>query len=130
MRAIVRALLCVVAMAAAAPVGAICTPATINPGALQAIRPYMSPAAVSGIFGCAPTESPPLSGLGVWIWGIPFSELAGAKVQVAVVFDEAGVSSAFYQVLPVAISKPTSNGALRVEPPLPPFGNWVPGVAP
>lgn len=126
---IVRALLCAAALVAAAPAGAICTPATINPGAVQTIRPYMSPAAVSGVLGCAPTEIPP-TGIGVWIWGIPFSELAGTKTQVGVVFDGAGAVSAFFQVFPVVIPKPSGNGALRVEPPLPPFGNWVPGVMP
>lgn len=112
----------------AASGGTICTPATINPGAVQTIRPYMSPAAVSGVLGCAPTEIPP-TGIGVWIWGIPFSELAGAKTQMGVVFDEAGAVFAEYQVFPAAL-KPRGNGALRVEPPLPPYGNWVPGVVP
>lgn len=116
-----RALLCAVVMSAAAPAGAVCTPATINPAAVQTIRPYMSPAAVSGILGCAPTEIGP-----VWIWGVPLSELAGAKTQVAVVFDATGAISAQYQVIPVV--GVAGNGAFRVEPPLPPHGNWVPGV--
>jgi len=105
----------------AASGGAICTPATINPAAVQAIRPHMSPAAVSGALGCAPTEIGP-----VWIWGVPGVDQAGAKVQVAVVFDGAGALSAHYQVIPPIA--PVGNGALRVEPPLPPFGNWVPGA--
>lgn len=128
MRAVVGTLLFAAAAVATAPAGAICTPATINPGAVQAIRPYMSPAAVSGVLGCAPTEIPP-TGLGVWIWGIPFSELAGAKTQVGVVFDEAGAAFAMYQFFPPT-PKPGGNGTLRVEPPLPPFGNWVPGAIP
>jgi hypothetical protein len=108
-------------MAFAAPAAvAICTPATINPAAVQAIRPYMSPAAVSGVLGCAPTEIGP-----VWIWGIPLSDLAGARTQIAVVFDEAGAISAQYQVIPVV--GVAGNGAFRAEPPLPPHGNWVPG---
>jgi hypothetical protein len=102
MTAITRAMVCAVAVAAAAPAGAVCTPATINPSAVQAIRPYMSPASVSGVLGCAPTEIGP-----VWIWGVPLVDQAGAKIQVAVAFDAA-----------------SANGALRVDP-----GGWVPGAA-
>ncbi|BBN88857.1 hypothetical protein [Azospira sp. I09] len=106
----------------AASGGAMCTPATINPGAVQMVRPHMSPAAVSGVLGCAPTEIGP-----VWVWSVPGVDQAGAKMQVAVVFDAAGAVSAQYQVIPPIA--PLGNGALRVEPPLPPFGNWVPGAA-
>lgn len=102
-----------------------CTPATINPGAVQIVRPHMSPAAVSGVLGCAPTEIGP-----VWVWGVPGVDQVGAKMQVGVVFDELGAVSAQYQVFPPVIPKPAGNGALRVEPPLPPFGNWVPGAMP
>jgi hypothetical protein len=112
-----RALLCAVVMSAAASAGAVCTPATINPAAVQAIKPYMSPAAVSGVLGCAPTEIGP-----VWIWGVPLVDQAGAKIQVAVAFDAAGAISAHYQVIPPVAA--TANGALRVDP-----GVWVPGVA-
>ncbi len=107
--------------------GAVCTPATINPTAALRVRPYMTPMAVSGVLGCAPTEIP-LTGIGVWIWGVPLLDQVGAKMQVGVVFDELGAVSAQYQFFPPAIPKPAGNGALRVEPPLPPFGNWVPGV--
>lgn len=51
----------------------------------------------------------------------------GAKMHVAVVFDAAGAVSAQYQVIPPIA--PVGNGALRVDLPLPPFGNWVPGVS-
>lgn len=110
------------ARSAASGGAAICTPATINPGAVQMVRPHMSPAAVSGVLGCAPTEVGP-----VWVWSVPGADQAGAKIQVAVVFDAAGAVSAQYQVIPPIA--PLGNGALRVEPPLPPFGNWVPGAA-
>jgi len=108
-------LLCTVAVVAAAPVGAVCTPATINPAAVQAIRPYMSPASVSGVLGCAPTEVGP-----VWIWSIPGVDQAGAVVQIGVVFDEAGAVSAQYQVIPPIV--PAGQGALRVH------GTWVHGA--
>lgn len=117
-------LICTAALVGASPAGAVCTSATINPGAIQMIRPHMTPGAVSGVLGCAPTEIGP-----VWIWGVPGVDQVGAKVQIGVVFDAAGAVSAQYQVItPVT---PLGNGALRVEvePPLPPFGNWVPGVA-
>lgn len=113
----VTQLLCVVAVMAAAPAGAVCTPATINPAAVQAIRPYMSPAAVSGVLGCAPTEIGP-----VWIWGVPLVDQLGAKIQVAVAFDAAGAVTAQYQVIPPVAA--SANGALRVDP-----GGWVPGAA-
>lgn len=121
MMAFGRALISTVAVVAAAHADALCTPATINPGAVQAIRPYMSPAAVSAVLGCAPTEVGP-----VWIWGVPGIDQVGARVQIGVVFDAAGAVTAQYQVLPLV--GVTGNGALRVEPPLPPHGNWVPGV--
>lgn len=107
--------------------GAVCTPATINPAAALRVRPYMTPMAVSGVLGCAPTEIPP-TGIGAWIWGIPLLDQVGAKMQVGVVFDELGAVSAHYQAFQPVIPKPAGNGALRVEPPLPPFGNWVPGA--
>jgi len=113
----VNQLLCTVAAVAAAPVGAVCTPATINPAAVQAIRPYMSPAAVTGVLGCAPTEIGP-----VWIWGVPLVDQLGAKIQVAVAFDAAGAVSAQYQVIPPVAA--SANGVLRVDP-----GGWVPGAA-
>lgn len=117
------------ALRSAAAAGAVCTPATINPAAVQMVRPHMMPQAVSGVLGCLPTEIP-ATGIGVWIWGVPLLDQVGAKMQVAVVFDELGAASAQYQFFPPAIPKPAGNGALRVEPPLPPFGNWVPGVGP
>lgn len=99
----------------------VCTPATINPGAVQRIRPHMTPAAVSAVLGCAPTEVGP-----VWIWGIPLMDKLSSKIQVAVVFDVSGALTAQYQVItPGAL--PICNGALRVEPP-PQIGNWVPGA--
>lgn len=101
----------------------VCTPATINPGAAFRVRPYMTPAAVSAVLGCAPTEIGP-----VWIWGIPLVDKMSAKIQVAVVFDAAGALTAQYQILPPVIPQPIGNGSLRVEPPLAPYGNWVPGV--
>lgn len=107
--------------------GAVCTPATINPTAALRVRPYMTPMAVSGVLGCAPTEIPP-TGIGVWIWGVPLLDQVGAKMQVGVVFDELGAVSGHFQVFQPVIPKPAGNGALRVEPPLPPFGNWVPGA--
>jgi hypothetical protein len=119
-------LLCAVAVVAT-NAEAQCTPATINPGAAQLVRPHMMPQAVSGVLGCLPTEIPP-TGIGVWIWGVPLLDQVGAKMQVGVVFDELGAVSAQYQVFPPVIPKPAGNGALRVEPPLPPFGNWVPGA--
>lgn len=104
-------------MAFASPAGAVCTPTTINPAAVQAIKPYMSPAAVTGVLGCAPTE------IGsVWIWGVPLVDQAGAKIQVAVAFDAAGAISAHYQVIPPVAA--SANGVLRVDP-----GGWVPGAA-
>lgn len=121
-------LLCAVAVVAT-NAEAQCTPATINPGAAQLVRPHMMPQAVSGVLGCLPTEIPP-SGIGVWIWGVPLLDQIGAKMQVGVVFDELGAVSAQYQIFQPIIPKPTGNGTLRVEPPLPPFGNWVPGVGP
>lgn len=120
------AMLSVVAMLAT-NAGAQCTPASINPAAAQRVRPYMTPMAVSGVLGCAPTEIPP-NGIGVWIWGVPLLDQVGAKMQVGVAFDELGAVSGYFQVFQSVIPKPVGNGALRVEPQLPPFGNWVPGA--
>jgi hypothetical protein len=52
---------------------AVCTPETINPGAVQLIRPHMSVAAVSGVLGCVPTDLPPPTTFpfGRWIWAVP-----------------------------------------------------------
>lgn len=111
----VNQLLCVLAVMASAPASAVCTPATINPAAVQAIRPYMSPAAVSGVLGCAPTEIGP-----VWIWGVPLVDKAGATIQVAVAFDAAGAVTAQYQVIPPIV--PSGQGAIRVH------GAWVRGA--
>lgn len=99
----------------------VCTPSTINPGAVQRVRPYMTPAAVSAVLGCAPTEIGP-----VWIWGIPLMDKLSSKIQVAVVFDAEGAVTAQYQVLAPGVP-PICNGALRVEPPTQ-IGNWVPGA--
>lgn len=115
MTACMNQLLGVAAIMAATPAGAVCTPATINPAAVQAVRPYMSPSAVNGILGCAPTEVGP-----VWIWSIPGVDRAGAIVQIGVVFDEAGAVSAQYQVIPPIV--PAGQGALRVH------GAWVNGA--
>lgn len=111
----------------AAMSGAVCSPATINPGAVQMIRPHMTPQTVSGVLGCAPMDVS-ASPVGVWIWAVPLVDQLGAKMQVAVVFDEAGALSAQYQVVPPVV-RPIGNGALRVEPPTI-TGNWVPGVMP
>jgi len=100
----------------------VCTPATINPGAVQRVRPYMTPAAVSAVLGCAPTEIGP-----VWFWGIPLMKLS-SKIHVAVVFDESGALTAQYQVIALGVP-PICNGAMRVEPPTQ-IGNWVPGSCP
>ena len=105
-----------------------CTPATVNPGAVMLIRPHMTPAAVSGIMGCAPTDIP-ISLIGVWVWGIPLVDPLGMRMQLAVVFDTAGALSAQYQLFP-PIMPPAGNGALRVEPPPFSIGNWVPSVMP
>lgn len=118
----------IVVVGAGGTASAQCSPATINPGAAQLVRPHMSPAAVSGVLGCPPTEIPP-TGIGVWIWGIPLIDRLAAKMQVAVVFDEAGAAFAQYQFFP-PILPPAGNAALRVEPPLPPFWNWWPGAMP
>lgn len=111
----------VIALTLHVSASAICTPASINPGAVQRIRPHMSPAAVSAVLGCPPTEISPI-GVGLWVWGVPFSEQAGGKTQIAVVFDAGGVASAFFQFFPVGI--PVGNGAIRVEPP-PQMNNWI-----
>ena len=105
-----------------------CTPATVNPGSVMQVRPHMTPAAVSGVLGCAPTDIP-ISLIGVWVWGIPLVNPLGIRMQLAVVFDAEGALSAQYQLFP-PITPPTGNGALRVEPPSFPIGNWVPGVMP
>lgn len=117
----------------AAPVNAICTPATINPGAVQRIRPHMSPAAVSAVLGCVPTKVfPPTEifqdSLQIWYWGIP--QVGMSKIHVAVTFDDSGALSAQYQVISTDPKvPPICNGALRVEPPTT-IGNWVPGACP
>lgn len=100
--------------------GSVCTPATINPAAVQKIRPYMSPAAVIGALGCSPTETGP-----VWIFGVPGGDGAGGKKHVAVVFDETGALSAFFQV--IGMTSGSTEGRLRVDPPPAGIGNWVPG---
>lgn len=111
----------------AAPVNAICTPATINPDAVQRVRPHMSPVAVSAVLGCAPTEIFQDS-LQLWYWGIP--QVGMSKILVAVTFDSSGVLSAQYQVISTDPKvPPICNGALRVEPPTT-IGNWVPGACP
>lgn len=127
MNSLLKVMAVVAAIVASGAVVAQCTPATINPGAVQVIRPHMSPAAVSEVLGCAPTDIP-VSPIGVWIWAIPLIDQLGTKMQIAVVFDTAGALSAQYQVFP-AVVRPTGNGALRVEPPTI-TGNWVPGVMP
>lgn len=108
----------------------VCTTATINRGAPQKIRPHMTPGAVSGVLGCSPTKLPPPSTfpLGVWVWEVPRVGLQPIEL-VTVGFDEAGSTLAAYGLLPSDMS-PTGNGALRVEPSVPAYGNWVPGTAP
>ncbi|MDD5330265.1 MAG: hypothetical protein PHX38_09690 [Sulfuricella sp.] len=122
-----RALLCALAVAAAAPAGAICTPATINPGAMQAIRPHMSPAAVSAILGYPPTNiTVTETGTNIWIFGVPYP-LAMARAleyeEVGVAFDAAGALFAIYTTAPLITRRPAGNGALRVDP-----GGWIPGA--
>lgn len=109
----------------AAPVNAICTPATINPGTPARIRPHMTPAAVSAVLGCAPTDIP-LTLIGRWVWAVPLDPV-GVRMQVVVVFDAAGTLSAFYQFFPPDgpdgnVGRPIGNGAIRVEPSTP---NWI-----
>lgn len=101
-----------------------CTTSTINPGAVERIRPHMSPQAVSGVLGCTPTSFPNSGGAGVWGWSVPFSEVLGGVHQVTVAFDGAGALSAFYQFY--APQQQRSNGRLRVEPSWLPYGNWWP----
>lgn len=127
MRDIVRAL-CAAALAAALPAGAnqLCTPATINPAAVQAIRPHMSPAAVSGILGCAPTDISVGETGTVWIWGVPLpvAIAQGLEYQeIGVAFDAGGVLGAIYTTAPLITRRPAGNGALRVDP-----GGWIPGA--
>lgn len=110
-----------------------CTPATINPGSVQLIRPHMSPAAVSGILGCAPTDVTvaPETGSTIWVWGIPQPVAIAQGLEyalVAVAFDGAGALFATYTRAPILTRLPGGNAALRVEPSVPPFGNWVPGA--
>lgn len=127
-----RAALVALLLVTAAPVNAICTPATINPGAPARIRPHMTPAAVSAVLGCAPTDIPPTL-IGGWVWAVPLDlNPVGARMQVLVVFDAAGTLGAFYQFFPPDgpdghIGRPIGNGAIRVEPSTP---NWIFGSGP
>lgn len=130
-----RKLLFVFLLASASAAQAVCTPATINPAAVQLIRPHMSVAAVSGVLGCAPTELPPPTRFpfGRWIWAVPraVANSQGLEYQeVGVAIDEAGVMFAIYTFAPLVGSRPGCNGALRVEPPTTTHGNWVPGTCP
>lgn len=116
----------IVALAISTQAQAICTPATINPGAIQRIAPHMSLAAVEAILDCVPSEhTPGESGAILWTWRVP---LYGSAVHVVV--DAAGVVGAFY-FSPGLLSY---SSAMRVEPPLAPL--WMPsagagpGVAP
>lgn len=132
---IMRKLLFVFLLASASAAQAVCTPATINPAAVQLIRPHMSVAAVSGVLGCAPTELPPPTRFpfGRWIWAVPraVANSQGLEYQeVGVAIDEAGVMFAIYTFAPLVGSRPGCNGALRVEPPTTTHGNWVPGTCP
>lgn len=120
-------------LASASAAQAICTPATINPAAVQLIRPHMSVAAVSGVLGCAPTDFPPptIFPFGTWVWAVPKAMAISQGLQyqeVGVSVDEAGVMFAIYTFSPLLVARPGGNGALRVEPAAPPYGNWVPGV--
>lgn len=124
MKRTVEMILLIALFTAASVAQAVCSTTTINPGAVQAIRPHMTPAAVSAVLGCAPTEIGPLW---LWIWGVPLVDEVVGKIQVAVVFDEEGVLSAHYQVIPISTG-PAGNSALRVEPGVPTYGTWVPGV--
>lgn len=113
----------------------VCTPATINPGAVQLIRPHMNVAAVSGVLGCGPTELPPPTTFpfGRWIWAVPraVANSQGLEYQeVGVAIDEVGVMFAIYTFAPLLGARPGCNGALRVEPPTTTYGNWVPGTCP
>lgn len=113
----------IVALAISTQAQAICTPATVNPAAIQRIMPRMSVAAVQAVMGCLPTETMiGESGVTLLRFAVPF--INGG---VYVVFDTAmGVSFAEYMD-PLIVSY---NGALRAEPPLAP--QWMPsaGVIP
>jgi hypothetical protein len=109
---------------------AVCTPASINPGAVDRIRPHMTVEAVSAILGCVPTELPPAKTfpLGVWDWAVP-APVAVAQgymyQRVSAVMDEAGVAFAMYTFSPIASIRPEGSSGLKVEPPLQAQGNWV-----
>lgn len=101
----------------AAPAWAICTPATVNPGAVQRIMPRMSVSAAQAVMGCSPKILLNENGITILHFTIPF--VGGG---VFIVFDSMG--AAFAEYLDPAFA--TYNGALRVEPPLAP--NWMPSA--
>ena len=103
-----------------------CTPETINPGSVQAIRPHMSPAGVSGILGCAPTDITIAETGTVWVWAVPtpVANVQGFEyMQIGVAFDAAGAAFAGFTTALLITALPAGNGALRVDP-----GGWVPGA--
>jgi hypothetical protein len=109
---------------------AVCTSASINPGAVDRIRPHMTVEAVTAVLGCAPTEPPPATTfpLGVWVWGVPGPVAAaqGYKYQnLSVVVDGEGVTFAMYSFSPIVSVQPAGNSGLKVEPPLQAQGAWV-----
>lgn len=111
----------IVALAISTQAQAICTPATVNPAAIQRIMPRMSVAAVQAVMGCLPTETMiGESGVTLLRFAVPF-----VNGGVSVAFDVMGSAFAVY-LDPALVSY---NGAMRVEPPAP---SWMPsaGVIP
>jgi len=103
----------------AAPAWAICTPATINPGAVSRIRPHTSIETVIAMLGCSPVDVF-VAEVGTTKYSFLVPVL---NVGLYVFTDSMGVSFALY----TDHTNPTGvqyNGALRIEPPLSP--SWLP----
>lgn len=80
------------AVFAAAPAWAICTPATVNPGAVQRILPRMSVSAAQAAMGCLPVQNTTgESGMTLLRFALPLTPGG-----VLVVFDSRGAISVEY----------------------------------
>ena len=89
---ILSALIMALAVFTAAPAWAICTPATVNPGAVQRIAPRMTQSAVLAVMGCLPAQhTTGESGMTLMRFALPLTPGG-----VLVVFDSRGAISAEY----------------------------------
>lgn len=105
-----------------------CTPATINPGAIPRILPHVSIAAVEATLGCMPTDiyidndptmNPNPTFNTVYRFAVPL-----LNISIYIITDAQGTLFALYTDMTNPVGT-AYNGAIRVEPSLPPDTNWM-----